>query len=122
MTIVEANIALVKLLRSWESGQLSDKWNVQHEAEEIEDRLMESGFLKTGGEFNGIAGLVDSVLVQLCNAHWQHVLPEDIGIMLELLESKEDEVSIAIEKYDNYWNSLDYSKRKDRVKKYWYGE
>jgi hypothetical protein len=120
MRLEEAKNNLIEILTAWENEEI-DGWDVQGEAESIEDSLVNSGLLKPQKETGGLAAQIDSALNQLTNAELQATLPEDIPTILTMLDAKEPNISNALLFYSEYWNGIDYSKRELALKKYWYG-
>jgi hypothetical protein len=51
------------------------------------------------------------ILDRLRSAGMDPLAPEDIPIILEFLDSKEEDTLKAREKWDAYWKTVDYSKR-----------
>lgn len=99
---------------------INSPWDIQDDAELIEEHLVDNRLLSPGKETVGISAQIDSVLGQLTNAQQQYVLPKDIDVMLSLLSASESEIEDALVLHSKYWNSLDYDFRKKEVEDYWF--
>jgi len=122
LTLEKAKKALLLLLSSWEKGEIDSPWHVQEEAESIEQQLVDGKQLLSGRKVDGLATQINGVLDQLSNAQAQYVLPQDIDIMRELLESPELDIKKILTKYSRYWDSINYASREAKVQEYWFGK
>lgn len=122
LTLENAKRELLLLLSSWKRGEIDSPWHVQDQAEAIEQQLFDGKQLGPQRQADGLAAQIKGVLDQLSNAQAQYVLPEDIDVMIELLEAPESEVKDILTRYAYYWDSIDYSSRETEVRKYWFGK
>lgn len=122
MTLDKARQRLLELLFAWRSGEIEDPRHVPDVSGFIEEELVRAGLIEIQKETGGLADQVDSVLNQLTNAQLQQVLPQDIDIMVKLLETTGSNVPKALKEHADYWNSLDRKSREIKAMEYWFGK
>lgn len=104
-------LALVELVESWRDGQY-DEFQVHARAEELWDQ---------GGEWPSLPedhpdSIPVEVLTALDSMNVQLITREDIETILEFLKSPPGSERFAWKRWKDYWDSLDFSERAERLK------
>lgn len=118
-----------RILEQWQTGEIGP-WDVVSEVEAVEQ-----GFLEQRERYTTSDGVVmlrnfadddprsfaAAIVELLSTAYASYILPEDIAIMRSFLQTPLGEETEAWQRFDAYWETIDYTARKPQVDTLYFG-
>ena len=112
---------LISLLKRWQVGEV-DHWRVVEEAEAIADSLWNDAEMIPEVVKSDPGSIALVVLCRLSTAYVYGVLPVDIPMLLEFLETPVGEELSGWERFEAYWSETNMKGREQEVNSLYHGK